>query len=123
MFSKEIHQTAVILLGGIEVGVDQRASFVVTPCINGLGVACAPGFDATLLFSARRARATVFWNNRRLKMIRQRKNQMHLACRSPPRKPLPRILRKPFAIRELTREALPQGRLNRVRDRSFRKVS
>src|SRR5208283_82106 len=75
-----LDQAFVVLLGGIEVGVDQRAAIVVSPASDDFGIFACPRIQATLLLDARDSLASVDGIVGRFEMIGQGKDQMHRAA-------------------------------------------
>src|SRR6266436_5613340 len=53
VIGEHLEQTLVVLLGWIEVGVNKRASVVVTPAVGNFGIFAHPRFQAALLLGAR----------------------------------------------------------------------
>ena len=77
VIGEHIEQALVVLLGGIEVGVNKRATVVVAPAVDNFGIFAHPRFQAALLLGARGALLTVFGIDGRFEMIGQGKDQVH----------------------------------------------
>src|ERR1700675_1362085 len=80
VIGEHLKQPLVVLLSGIEVGVNERAAVVVAPVVGNFGIFAHPRFQAALLFGARDALLAVFGIDRRFEMIGQGKDQMHRAA-------------------------------------------
>ena len=80
VIGEHLEQPLVVLLSGIEVGVNKRAAVVVAPVVGNFGIFAHPRFQAALLLGARDALLAVFGIDRRFEMIGQGKDQMHRAA-------------------------------------------
>src|SRR5208282_3487747 len=69
--SEHLEQSLVVLLGGVEVGVDERTAIVVAPAVDRFGVFARPPFQTALLFGARCALLAVLWNDGRFEVVGQ----------------------------------------------------
>src|ERR1017187_10419146 len=102
VLGEAVHQTSVVLLRGIEVGVYKGPPFMVAPTIDRSGVFRAPLFHPAVLLGEWGAGPPVFWHNRRLKMIGKSEDEMHHATLGGAGKPLPGITRQPARVRKFT---------------------
>src|ERR1700687_837132 len=73
---EHLEQALVVLLGGVEVGVNERAAIVVAPVVDGFGILARPPFQAALLLGARGVLLAVFGNDGGFEMIGQGKDQV-----------------------------------------------
>src|SRR5712671_3448720 len=69
VIGEHLDQALVVLLGGIEVGVNKRAAVVVSPLVDNFGIFAHPRFQAALLLGARDALLAVFGIDGRFEMI------------------------------------------------------
>src|SRR6266849_11043926 len=60
VIGEHLEQSLVVLLSGIEVGVNKRAAVVVAPVVGNFGIFAHPRFQAALLLGARNALLAVF---------------------------------------------------------------
>src|SRR5208282_31260 len=77
VLGQHLQQALVVLLGGIEVGVDQRTAIMVAPAVDDFGIFARPPFQATLLLVARDALIAVFRDNGGFEMIGPGEDQVH----------------------------------------------
>ncbi len=103
VISNPIEQNALVLLGRIEVAVNQRPTFVIAPSIDGSWISTAPVLDAALLFRKRRTRPPIFRHNRWLEVIGNPNHEVNIAAGDRSGKPLPRVGRQPSPVRKLRR--------------------
>src|SRR6266849_10484136 len=66
VIGEHLEQSLVVLLGGIEIGVDKRAAVVVSPAVDYFGIFAHPRFQAAFLLGARYALLAVFGIDGRL---------------------------------------------------------
>jgi len=96
MFGEHLEQAFVVLLGGIEVGVDERASIMVTPAVDRFRIFAAPGFQAAFLLCSRNALRSIAGNDRGFEMIGHRDDEMRMSSRRSANRP-PRGARQDLA--------------------------
>ena len=77
MVGKHIEQAFVILLRGIEIGVNQRLAIVVSPSVDYFRIFARPPFQTAFLFWPRSALLTIFGYDAWFEMIGQGDDQMH----------------------------------------------
>ena len=73
MVGEHLDQALVVLFGGIEVSVNERAAVVIAKAVDDFRILASPRFKATLLFGARDALMAVFGIDGRLEMIGEAK--------------------------------------------------
>jgi hypothetical protein len=101
VIGNSIEQDALVLLGRIEVAVNQGPTFVIAPSIDGSRIFSAPVLDAALLFIKRRPRPPIFRHNRWLEVIGNPNHELNIAAGDRSGQPLPRVGRQPSPVREL----------------------
>src|SRR6266851_9443738 len=77
VIGEHLEQPLVVLLSGIEVGVNKRAAVVVAPVVGNFGIFADPRIEAALLLGARDALLTVFGIDGRFEMIGQCEDHVH----------------------------------------------
>ena len=80
VLGEHLEQALVVLLGGIEVGVDKWAAIVVSPAVDDFGIFARPPFQAALLLGTRDALLAVFGIDGGFEMIGHGKDQVHGAA-------------------------------------------
>src|ERR1019366_7766948 len=80
VLGEHLEQALVVLLGGIEVGVDEWAAIVVSPAVDYFGIFSRPPFQAALLLGTRDTLLAVFGIDGRFEMIGHGKDQVHGAA-------------------------------------------
>ena len=53
MLRQHLEQPPVVLLGGVKIGMDERAAVGVSPAINGLGIFADPPLQTLFLLASR----------------------------------------------------------------------
>jgi hypothetical protein len=64
-----VDQSAVVLLGRVEVSMYERPTLLITPQVHRLGIVGTPVVYPALLFRERRTQSRAFGQNSRLEMI------------------------------------------------------
>jgi hypothetical protein len=77
VLGQHLEQALVVLLGGVEISVDERTTVVVSPAVDGLGIFACPPFEAALLLVAQSTLLTVFGNYSWLEVIIQREDDVY----------------------------------------------
>jgi hypothetical protein len=105
VLGKAVHQTSVVLLRGIEVGVYKGLPFMVAASIDRSGVFRGPLLDPAFLLGEGGAGPPVFWHNGRLKMIGKSEDEVDYATLGGAGKLLPGMSRHPSGVREFAYQA------------------
>src|ERR1017187_4248619 len=80
VLGENVEQALVVLLGGIEVGVDEWAAIVVSPAVDYFGIFSRPPFQAVLLLGTRYRLLSIFGIDGRFEMNSRGKDQVHGAA-------------------------------------------
>src|SRR5580765_2785762 len=77
MVGQHLHETLVVLLSWIEIGVNKRPPIVVPPAIHDLGILTAPPLQAAFLLGPGNTLLAAFGINCRFEMVGHRDHEMH----------------------------------------------
>jgi hypothetical protein len=76
VLGEHLEQALVVLLGGIEVGVDERAAIEITPAVDDFGIFADPRFEAALLLGTRGALRAATGSDGGFEMIGEDKDEV-----------------------------------------------
>ena len=97
-----LDQTPVILFGRIEIGVNEGTAIAVAPRICELRILSKPEINPPLLLVVRSVTRSILCDNRRLKVIGNRNDQVNSPPSLTASEALPKIARKnAIAVRKL----------------------